>query len=112
MAMTIYKWRRLQQTAGPKGTFAVAAVDHRGPLRRSLEKEVSHGETNEALTELKRDIVRHLAPATTAVLLDPETGARDPAVLRSVAQRLDADAGVYATVKVQGTIRVGDPIFA
>jgi len=75
MAMTIGKWRRLQQTAGSKGTFYIVAIDHRGPLRRLLEKESPKGKTNEALTALKRDIVRHLAPATSAVLLDPETAA-------------------------------------
>lgn len=74
-ALTVGKWRRLQQTAGSTGTFAVVAVDHRGPLRRSLEKESPQGKTDEALTALKKDIVRHLAPATTAVLLDPETAA-------------------------------------
>lgn len=51
------------------------AVDHRGPLRRALEKESPQGKSNEALTALKNDIVRNLAPATTAVLLDPETAA-------------------------------------
>ena len=75
MAMTVGKWRRLQQTAGSTGTFAVMAVDHRGPLRRSLEKESPRGKTAEALTALKKDIVRNLAPAATAVLLDPETAA-------------------------------------
>ncbi len=75
MAMTIGKWRRLQQTAGPRGTFYIVAIDHRGPLRHSLEIESPKGKTNEALTSLKKDIVRHLAPATSAVLLDPETAA-------------------------------------
>jgi tagatose-1,6-bisphosphate aldolase len=75
MAMTIGKWRRLQRTSGPKGTFYIAAIDHRGPLRRLLEKESPQGSTDEALTSLKRDIVRHLGPATSAVLLDPETSA-------------------------------------
>jgi len=75
MTMTIGKWRRLQQTAGPTGTFSVVAIDHRGPLRRSLEKESPEGKTNGALTSLKRDIVRQLAPVTSAVLLDPETAA-------------------------------------
>jgi tagatose-1,6-bisphosphate aldolase len=73
--MTVGKWRRLQQTAGSTGTFAIVAIDHRGPLRHSLEKESPRGKTDEALTALKKDIVRHLAPATTAVLLDPETAA-------------------------------------
>ena len=53
----------------------MVAVDHRGPLRRLLGDESPEGESNEALTALKRDIVRNLAPATTAVLLDPETAA-------------------------------------
>jgi len=75
MAMTIGKWRRLQQTAGSTGIFSGLAIDHRGPLRRSLEKESPQGRTNEALTALKRDIVRQLAPATSAVILDPETAA-------------------------------------
>ena len=75
MVMTIGKWRRLQQTAGSTGTFAGLAIDHRGPLRRSLAKESPQGKTNEALTALKRDIVRQLAPATSAIILDPETAA-------------------------------------
>lgn len=75
MTMTIGKWRRLQQTAGSTGIFSVMAIDHRGPLRRALERESPQGKTNEALTALKRDIVRQLAPLTSAILLDPETAA-------------------------------------
>jgi len=73
--ITIGKWRRLQQTAGPTGIFSVLAIDHRGPLRRALENESSQGKTNEALTALKIDIVRQLAPVSSAILLDPETAA-------------------------------------
>jgi tagatose 1,6-diphosphate aldolase len=75
MAMTIGKWRRLQQNASPTGIFSIVAIDHRGPLRRALEKESPQGKTNEALTALKRDIVRQLAPVSSAILLDPETAA-------------------------------------
>ena len=73
--ISIGKWRRLQQTAGPTGIFSILAIDHRGPLRLALVKESSQGKTNEALTGLKRDIVRQLAPLTSAILLDPETAA-------------------------------------
>ncbi|MEJ2703072.1 MAG: hypothetical protein P8Z79_11585, partial [Sedimentisphaerales bacterium] len=73
--MTIGKWRRLQQTAGPRGIFSIVAIDHRGPLRRALARESSHVKTNEVLTTLKGDIVRELAPVTSAILLDPETAA-------------------------------------
>jgi tagatose 1,6-diphosphate aldolase len=75
MAMTIGKWRRLQQNADPTGIFSIVAIDHRGPLRRALGKESPQGKTNEALTALKRDIVRQLAPVSSAILLDPETAA-------------------------------------
>jgi len=75
MAMSIGKWRRLQQTACSAGAFSVLAVDHRGPLRRALADESPDGGTVEALTALKCDIVTQLAPETSAVLLDPETAA-------------------------------------
>jgi tagatose 1,6-diphosphate aldolase len=103
MAMTIGKWRRLQQTAGEKGTFYIVAIDHRGPLRRSLEKESSEGKSNEALTSLKRDIVRHLAPATSAVLLDPETSAAQCVVDGS----LPANTGLIVALDTGST---GDPL--
>ncbi|MCP4261987.1 MAG: tagatose 1,6-diphosphate aldolase [Planctomycetes bacterium] len=103
MAMTIGKWRRLQQTAGPNGTFYIAAIDHRGPLRRSLEKESPHGKTDEALTALKRDIVRHLAPATSAVLLDPETSAGQCVADGS----LPANTGLIVALDAGST---GDPL--
>jgi uncharacterized protein YcbX len=42
--------------------------------------------------------------------IDPETGERDPAVLRGVAQLNDVTCGVYGSVLVPGTIAVGDPV--
>jgi uncharacterized protein YcbX len=42
--------------------------------------------------------------------IDPETGERDPAVLRGVAQLNDVTCGVYASVLVPGTVSVGDPV--
>jgi tagatose-1,6-bisphosphate aldolase len=103
MAMTIGKWRRLQQTAGPNGTFAVLAVDHRGPLRRALGKESPQGETNEALTALKGDIVRHLAPVTSAVLLDPQTSAAQCVADGS----MPGDTGLIVALDTGST---GDPL--
>jgi tagatose-1,6-bisphosphate aldolase len=73
--MTLGKWRRLQQIASPSGTLAILAIDHRGPLRRRLAKPAAPSTLPlDALPELKIDIVRSLAPATSAVLVDPETG--------------------------------------
>lgn len=68
------KRRRLQQATTPNGTFTVLAIDHRGPLRRRLAKEPGVTDPDRVLVELKRDIVRELAPEHSAVLLDPEQG--------------------------------------
>jgi tagatose 1,6-diphosphate aldolase len=101
--MTVGKWRRLQQCAGPQHTFSVLAVDHRGPLRRSLEEESPQGGSNEALTALKHDIVRQLAPVTSAILLDPETCAG-----QCVAQAsLPGSTGLLAALDTGST---GDPL--
>ena len=101
--MTIGKWRRLQQTAGSRGTFSGLAIDHRGPLRRSLEKESPQGKTNEALTALKRDIVRQLAPAASAIILDPETAAGQCVADGS----MPAETGLIVALDTGST---GDPL--
>jgi tagatose 1,6-diphosphate aldolase len=73
--MTLGTWRRLQRIASPCGMFAILALDHRGPLRRQLAGSAATATLPlGALAELKTDIARVLAPATSAVLLDPETG--------------------------------------
>lgn len=74
MTFPLGKWRRLQQSASPRGTFTILAIDHRGPVRRTLEKEAGAPVPDQALSELKEDVVRALGGASSAVLLDPETG--------------------------------------
>lgn len=44
------------------------------------------------------------------VTIDPETAARDPSVLRTVAQRFGNRMATYASVLRPGTVRVGDPV--
>ena len=44
------------------------------------------------------------------ITLDPETGAVSPAVLRAVAERNGACAGVYASVLAGGDLSVGDEL--
>ena len=44
------------------------------------------------------------------ITLDPETGEKEPAVLKTVAQKHEGRAGVYAVVLVEGIIRRGDPV--
>ncbi len=44
------------------------------------------------------------------ITLDPETGEKSPAILKTVAQKHDGYAGVYAVVLAEGMIREGDEI--
>lgn len=102
MSMTIGKWRGLQQTTSPVGTFSVVAIDHRGPLRRALERQSQEPVSDEALTVLKQDIVRALSPVSSAMLLDPEVGAG-----QCVADgALDGQTGLIVALDTGST---GDP---
>ncbi len=75
--LSIGKWRSLQQCATPRGAFAVLAIDHRGNLRRLLRPDAPDvSRVDDAdLVAFKAQVVAELAPAATAVLLDPEFGA-------------------------------------
>ena len=105
-SISIGKWRRLQQASGGRNTFAILAIDHRRPLRRTLAAELGReeadGQVSAALTRLKRDVVRNLAPLSTAVLLDPETSA-GPCVAHS---DLDGRTGLITALDTGST---GDP---
>jgi tagatose-1,6-bisphosphate aldolase len=74
MNRSLGKTRRLQQATGPRGTFTVLALDHRGPLKRKLAQEPGIQDVDAMLREVKQDTVRHLGRQATAVLLDPESG--------------------------------------
>lgn len=44
------------------------------------------------------------------VNIDPDTGERDPAVLRAIAHNRQTCLGVYASITTPGVIAVGDPV--
>jgi tagatose-1,6-bisphosphate aldolase len=67
--------RGLDACASPRGVFTVLALDHRQNLRREIDPVDPESVTTDAMTALKRDIVRALAPIVSGVLLDPEVGA-------------------------------------
>jgi tagatose-1,6-bisphosphate aldolase len=52
MGPSLGKWRRLQQATNRRGTFTILAIDHRGPLRRSLADQVDPRELEHALASL------------------------------------------------------------
>lgn len=44
------------------------------------------------------------------ITLDPETADKSPAVLKTVAQKHEGKAGLYAAILTEGMIRKGDPV--
>jgi hypothetical protein len=44
------------------------------------------------------------------ITLDPDTGEKELAILKKVAQAHDGMAGVYGAVLVEGTLHKGDPV--
>src|SRR5512133_494577 len=69
------KIRGLQQTSTTRKVFSVCAFDHRNNLRHLLYPAQPDEAPIDELVRFKVDLVRALAPAATAVLLDPEWGA-------------------------------------
>jgi uncharacterized protein len=49
-------------------------------------------------------------PRCAIVTMDPESGDRDPSVLRQIAQERENCAGVYGTVVTPGRVAVGDAV--
>lgn len=76
MQLTTGKIRRLQQCATPEGKLVIMAMDHRGSLRRSLNPQDPAAVRDEVLIAFKEDVTAALAPVASAVLLDPEYGAK------------------------------------
>jgi uncharacterized protein YcbX len=49
-------------------------------------------------------------PRCVIVTIDPQSGQRDPRVLRSIAQHRDNCAGVYGTTVTPGRVRIADAV--
>jgi tagatose 1,6-diphosphate aldolase len=73
--LSIGKIRGLQQIATNKGIFVMCAIDHRGSLQTTLEKELSKKIGYEEMVQYKLELCEMLAPHSSAVLLDPIYGA-------------------------------------
>jgi tagatose 1,6-diphosphate aldolase len=72
--LTPGKLRGLRRISNPDGTLTILALDHGTPmieLMRAGRGDPSYGEVVEA----KLDLMRHLAPAASGVLIDAEFGA-------------------------------------
>ena len=73
--LTVGKVRGLQQIADSSGIFAMCAMDHRGSMQRLINKAEPEKVSYETMAEYKLDLTEGLAPASTAILLDPLYGA-------------------------------------
>ena len=49
-------------------------------------------------------------PRCAIIVLDPATGEKKPAILKTVAQQHEGRIGLYAAVLVEGMIRLGDEV--
>lgn len=73
--LTVGKLRGLRECSASGGTLSLLALDHRNNLRKVLRPEAPSEVSDPELTAFKSEAVAALAPAATAVLLDPEFGA-------------------------------------
>lgn len=72
--VSVGKTRALMQLATPGGVFAMVALDHGDALASLLATERA-APVPAVMTETKLMLCRALAPASSAVLLDPIYGA-------------------------------------
>ena len=95
--------RRLLRLGGSRGVIAGIALDHRDSLLVMLEARGLTGMTTYDHRALKLRLARALAPAATAIMLDPELGGlalEDGAVPSSV--------GLIMPLEAQGYEATGD----
>jgi uncharacterized protein YcbX len=55
-------------------------------------------------------LVTDTIPRCAFITIDPDTGDRDPTVMRTVAQKFGNRIGIYATAARQGQVRLGDKV--
>jgi tagatose 1,6-diphosphate aldolase len=97
VSLSIGKIRGLQQIAGSRGVFTMAAMDHRGSLEHGLCPLPGTG-CYDDMVEFKLDLCRSLSPLASAVLLDPIYGAAQ-AVARAALPR---GTGLLVSVEATG----------
>lgn len=102
MTLPLGTMRRLQQCSTPRNGLAVMALDHRGNLRQLLRPDAPTTVPAQELVDFKRSLVRSLAPAASAVLLDPEFSAA-----QVIAQE-DLPGQVGLVVALEATGYTGD----
>lgn len=96
MPTSLGKYRHLNQCCTSSGHFIVLAIDHRDNLLASLNKHAPQSLTPDEFTAFKQQVMRHLLPASSAVLTDPEHGI-GPGIANGV---IGGQVGLLAPVEV------------
>jgi tagatose 1,6-diphosphate aldolase len=97
-ALSVGKYRGLQQCATSRGALAVLALDHRNSLLRALNLDPSAPGTEALMTSFKQQIVQQVGSNATALLLDPIYGA--PQAI--VSGLLPRDVGLLVALESSG----------
>ncbi|HZW04486.1 MAG TPA: tagatose 1,6-diphosphate aldolase [Anaerolineaceae bacterium] len=103
MELSIGKRRGLAQCSNPYGVFSIMALDHRNNLRNAMNPGNPQAVNDAMMSAFKLEVVQALAPASSAVLLDPELGASQAVA----AGALPGTTGLV--VAVESTGYVGEP---
>lgn len=72
--LSLGKWRGMQAATTPQGAFVIMALDHRNNLRALLRPDAPKDVTAADMAGFKSQVVAALAPASSAILLDPVYG--------------------------------------
>ena len=91
------KHRRLRAAASPAGIFKILAVDHRRVLIKLMDRGGRGDVASQRVTDFKLDVVRAVGPLATAVILDPEYGARQAVACSAVPKGV----GLLASVDLE-----------
>jgi tagatose 1,6-diphosphate aldolase len=73
--ISIGKYRAIQRVSMSGGHFNILAIDHHDALRRVLNATAPEAVIDAEMVAFKAQVVRELAPESSAVLLDPLYGA-------------------------------------
>jgi tagatose 1,6-diphosphate aldolase len=73
--ISIGKYWGLQRCAAAHGALSVLALDHRRSLRKALGTSGTKRASDIEMSVFKQQVASTLAPAASAILLDPEVGA-------------------------------------
>lgn len=75
--LSIGKLRGLQQTSTHRNVIAALAADQRGSLQKALGGDSPDAVTYSQMADFKAEVARIVAPAASAMLLDPIFGAHE-----------------------------------